>query len=160
MKRQCHVSSLVFSLVLTATLGCAGTEKAAETETEDKEMISIGYGQIEKENVTGSIGVIDSEDIERRKVTDASSLFEGRIPGVRVVRTADGPRLRIRGEHTFMGSKDPLIVLDGTPLPNVGSGLSFLNPYDIDRIEVLKGPSAAIYGSRGANGVIIITTKR
>lgn len=162
MKRQRFVSGLVLGFALTTLLGCASSRKSAEAEAEaeEKEMVSIGYGEIERDNVTGSVGVIDSEDIDRRRATDTSSIFEGRIPGVRVVQTAAGPRIRIRGVHTFMGSKDPLIVLDGSPLPEGGSDLRFLNPYDIDRIEVLKGPSAAIYGSRGANGVVIITTKR
>lgn len=159
--RQC-APGLILGLFLIISTGCAQTQTATQpdTEPETEKMLSIGYGEIEKDNATGSVGIMTRDQIEARKVADAGQLFEGRIAGVRVVQTPAGPRLRIRGIHTLQGSKDPLIVLDGTPLPPDPAGLRFLNPNDIDHIEVLKGASAAIYGSRGANGVVLISTRR
>jgi TonB-dependent starch-binding outer membrane protein SusC len=87
----------------------------------------------------------------------------GRVAGVHVARTADGLSIRIRGASTVLGDPEPLIVLDGQPLPQ-GSGareLALVNPADVARVEVLKdGGSTAFYGVRGANGVLLITTKR
>ena len=91
------------------------------------------------------------------------SLFQGRFPGVTVTRTDNGGlQIRIRGgNNTLMGSDEPLYVVDDTPLPAGTGGILFLNPYDIERIEVLKNPDdTAIYGIRGGNGVIRITTRR
>lgn len=149
----------MLSLMLILIIGCAQTQAVQETEANTGEMVSIGYGEVEETSVTGSVGVLTREQLERRKVTDAMEHLQGRLAGVRVVQTTDGPRLRIRGINTLRGSKDPLFVVDGTPLPPSGS-IRFLNPNDIDRIEVLKGASAAIYGSRGGNGVVLITTRR
>jgi len=149
----------MLGLMLILTAGCAQTNAVQETEADNAEMVSIGYGEVEEASVTGSVGVITREQMDRRKVADAMEHLQGRLAGFRVVQTADGPRLRIRGINTLRGSKDPLFVVDGTPLPPSGS-IRFLNPNDIDRIEVLKGASAAIYGSRGGNGVVLITTRR
>ncbi len=158
MKMTQVVTALILSLMLTA--GCAGTEPMTDEAVADREMVSIGYGEVEKGNVTGPVSVITRDDIERRRITEMGQLFEGRVPGVRLIRTADGIRLRIRGVHSFRGSNDPLFVVDGTPLQTDLSGsLRFLNPNDIERIEVLKGAAAAIYGTRGANGVVLITTR-
>lgn len=91
------------------------------------------------------------------------NLFAGRFPGVSVTR-ADGGGLQIRirgGSNTFYGSDEPLYVVDDTPLPSGSGGIVFLNPYDIQKIEVLKNPAdTGLYGIRGANGVIRITTKK
>ena len=90
-------------------------------------------------------------------------LFAGRFPGVDVSRTEGGGlQIRIRGgSNTFFGSNEPLYVVDDTPLPPDSHGIVFLNPHDIQKIEVLKNPAdTAIYGIRGGNGVIKITTKR
>jgi len=90
-------------------------------------------------------------------------LFTARFPGVIATRTdGGGLKLRIRGgANTFYGSDEPLILLDGTPLPQNSNGTIFINPNDIERIEVLKNPQdTAMYGLRGGNGVIKITTKR
>jgi TonB-dependent starch-binding outer membrane protein SusC len=91
------------------------------------------------------------------------NLFAGRFAGVSVTRAAGGGvNVRIRGgANSFLGSNEPLYVVDGTPLPSGTGGIVFLNPYDIETIEVLKNPvDVGIYGIRGANGVVKITTKR
>lgn len=97
----------------------------------------------------------------KREVSRVEELLEGR-PGVEVLRTADGGySVRIRGVGSFMSSEEPLWVVDGVPVDLRGRGLSWLNPADVARIEVLKNATdTAIYGVRGSNGVIVITTKR
>ena len=90
-------------------------------------------------------------------------LFAGRFPGVSVARTTDGGlAIRIRGgNNSFYASSEPLFVVDETPLPAGTGGIVYLDPYDIEKIEVLKNPAdIALYGMRGMNGVIRITTKR
>lgn len=160
MKRYRQMPVLTLGLALILTAGCARTEAVREAPSDDEEMISIGYGKVAKDNVTTPVAVVSRDDIERRKVTDAALLLQSRVPGLQVVQTPTGARLRIRGIHTFMGSKDPLFVLDGAPLPPDPSGsILFLNPSDIERIEVLKGAAASIYGTRGTNGVVLITTR-
>ncbi len=104
---------------------------------------------------SSSVAIGDAKSIE--------TLFAGRFPGVMVTRGPGGSiRILIRGGgNSFFGSDDPLVVLDGTPLPPGMVGLEYLSPYDIEKIEVLKNPAdVAIYGVRGGNGVIVITTKR
>lgn len=155
MKKAGFVAALTLALGLIG--GCAHSDSIRE-DSDDR--VSIGYGDIDKDNVTGSVSVIDREDIERRRVTELAHLFEGQ-PGVQVIHTAGGFRIQIRGIHSFTGSNDPLFVLDGTPLQTGPSGLtSFINPNDVERIEILKGAAASIYGTRGANGVVLITTKK
>ena len=104
---------------------------------------------------TSSIAIGDGKTIE--------NLFAGRFSGVTVTRVEGGGlQIRIRGgSNTFYGSNEPLYVLDDTPLPSGSGGIVFLNPYDIEKIEVLKNPAdIGLYGIRGANGVIKITTKK
>lgn len=101
--------------------------------------------------------------IEKRPQESIASLLQGRTSGVLVTVLADGSlSIRIHGASSFYASGEPLFVVDGTPFtPGVGGGLSGINPHDIESIEVLKYPPATtLYGLRGANGVIIITTKR
>ena len=114
-----------------------------------------------------------AKDDDTRYMTDSSalansegksieSLLTGRFPGV-IVSRADGGglQIRIRGAATFYGSDEPLFVVDDAPLPQGSNGIVYLNPYDIQNIQVLKNPAdIGIYGIRGANGVIKITTKK
>jgi TonB-dependent SusC/RagA subfamily outer membrane receptor len=107
--------------------------------------------------------VVTSEDIDRTPPAGPiEAVLEGRVAGVEVTRTAGGGiAVRIRGVSSFLGSNEPLYVLDGTPIqPGPGGSLTGINPHDIASIEVLKNPAdIAIYGVRGANGVIVIKTK-
>lgn len=152
------------TLLLTALLlaGCASTgETATPAPAEEADQVSIGYGMQEASEVTGSVTRVDVE-ATRDQVSTVEQMLEGRVAGLLVLRTPNGGlRIQIRGKSTFMGSGEPLFVVDGMPLlPSPGGTITFLNPRDIDTIEVLKGPSTAIYGLRGAHGVIVITTKR
>ncbi len=133
------------------------------------ETVVIGYGSVKKSDATGSVAVIQPDDVEAGLATSVQDMLVGQTPGV-VVTTAGGPsgsaEIRIRGGASLSASNDPLIVLDGVPLSNdtplgMGSPLSMINPESIESMTILKDASAtAIYGSRASNGVIIITTKK
>ena len=126
------------------------------------DVVVIGYGTTRKSDLTGSVGSVSARQLQEVPVTNPQLALQGRIPGVQVTQTdfspSGGLEIRIRGTRSFQASNDPLYVVDGMPL---STGLSFLDPGDIESIDVLKDASAtAIYGSRGANGVVIVTTKR
>ena len=109
-----------------------------------------------------SISVLCAEDFEGMPVFQLEEWVEGRVPGVSVVRGARGISLLIRGRGSLLGNTEPLYVLDGVPLVmEPGRGLSWLSPGDIQMLEILKDAGAtALYGVRGANGVVLITTRR
>lgn len=128
------------------------------------EVVVVGYGTVKKSDVTGALSSVSSEKLQAVPVQNISQALQGRAAGVDVVQNGfkpgDNPRIRVRGNRSVNSSNDPLIVLDGIPLAE-GSGMNDFNPADVASIEVLKDASAtAIYGSRGANGVILVTTKR
>lgn len=123
-----------------------------------EEVVVVGYGQQEREDLTGSISSVDPEDLERGAVATVGELLQSKVPGLRAVSSGGTPgsglAISIRGAGSIAAGTRPLFVVDGLP----GAGPP--NPSDIQSVEVLKGPSAtAIYGSRGANGVILVTTK-
>ncbi|MCF0072130.1 TonB-dependent receptor [Dyadobacter sp. CY261] len=126
------------------------------------EVVVIGYGTVRKSDLTGSVGAIKGDRLLDRQATNVAQSLQGRIPGVDVAVNSSAPgyqpRIRIRGVGSINSSLEPLYVIDGI----VGvSNPNLLNPNDIESLEVLKDASAtAIYGARGANGVIIISTKR
>jgi len=124
------------------------------------EVVVVGYGVQRKSDVTGAMSSVNEEEITRIATGDVSQALQGKVAGVQVVPTSGTPGasavVRIRGIGTF-GDASPLYVVDGM----LTDDITFLNPNDIERIDVLKDASAtAIYGSRGANGVILVTTKR
>ena len=126
------------------------------------DVVVIGYGVVKKSDLTGSVTSVKSEDLMKRNPIDIGQGLQGAAAGVQVLRNSGDPRggttIRIRGVATVNGSADPLYVVDGV---QVGTSIDFLNPSDIESIEILKDASAtAIYGSQGANGVIMITTKQ
>ena len=127
-----------------------------------KDVVILGYGSARKRDVTGSIVSITSEDIEKRMATNVYEALQGQASGVQVTsgsgQPGEGASVVIRGTSTMNdGGIGPLWVVDGVPMTNVDA----INPYDIASMEILKdAASAAIYGSRSANGVIIITTKK
>ena len=134
------------------------------------EAVVIGYGTARTKDITGSAVLITDKDFNKGSVTTPEQLIMGKIPGVKINSNngapGSGSRIRIRGGTSINASNDPLIVIDGVPLDNGGidgsaNPLNLINPNDIASFVVLKDASAtAIYGSRGANGVILITTKR
>lgn len=131
-----------------------------DTETLD-EVVVVGYGSQKKVNVIGSIASVDSKALESRAVPDVSNMLTGQMSGVTITQESGNPgqdagTIRIRGVGSFGATPNPLVLVDGLP-----GSLSDLTPADIDNISVLKdASSAAIYGSRAANGVILVTTKK
>ena len=126
------------------------------------EVVVIGYGTQRREAVTGSVANVNGEKLNQIAATNAAQALQGRVAGVLMTQTSTQPgaemQIRIRGQRSLSASNDPLIVLDGIPF--MGQ-LSDINPADIKSMDILKDASAtAIYGSRGANGVIIITTTK
>ncbi|MDO4986319.1 MAG: TonB-dependent receptor [Prevotella sp.] len=126
------------------------------------EVVVIGYGTQRREAVTGSVANIGGEKLNQIAATNAAQALQGRVAGVLMTQTSTKPgqemQIRIRGQRSLSASNDPLIVLDGIPF--MGQ-LSDINPADIKSMDILKDASAtAIYGSRGANGVFIITTAK
>jgi TonB-dependent SusC/RagA subfamily outer membrane receptor len=112
---------------------------------------------------SGDPGMVTAKDIEHNPGTPIEKLLESKVPGIAVTRTADGNiAIEIRGSSSFYSGTTPLYVIDGMAMEaGRGGALMGVNPYDIDTIKVLKNPAdIALYGVRGANGVILITTKR
>ncbi len=134
------------------------------------EVVVIGYGTVKKDDMTGSISAIKAEDINRGAVVNTQDMLKGKVAGLLVTPGDGGPgsssRIRIRGAASLNASNDPLIVIDGVPVAQGAGGamsnpLDLLNPNDIESFSILKdASSAAIYGSRASNGVILITTKK
>lgn len=111
----------------------------------------------------GGVNTLTEDDLGRQNVFRLEELLQGRVPGVRVLRGPNGTfALRIRGGSSISGNNEPLYVIDGMPVPSgsFGSVLASFSPSDVVRIEVLKDANASLYGSRGANGVVVISTTR
>lgn len=126
------------------------------------ELVVVGYGQMRKSDVTGALSRITSKTIEERPVQNALQAMQGKTPGVDITtnnRPGQLGDVRVRGNRSLLADNQPLYVVDGIPL--TAGSMADINPSDIESIEVLKDASAtAIYGSRGANGVILITSKK
>ena len=128
------------------------------------EVVVVGYGQMKKSDLTGSVASVKTEKLTDIPANSIDGLLQGRVAGVQVINSSQDPgassTIRIRGNSSLNGSNSPLVVIDGFPYGEAGA-LSQVNPQDIVSMEVLKDASAsAIYGSRGANGVILITTRK
>lgn len=140
----------------------------SENVQQIEELVVVGYGVQKKMDVTASISSISTKDLKGISVTSSESLLQGRAAGISVANNSGAPgssvSVKIRGVVTT-GDAEPLYVVDGMPMASGGAdnkfGLNSLNPNDIESIQILKdASSAAIYGSRGSNGVVLITTKR
>lgn len=134
------------------------------------EVVVIGYGTEKKKDLTGAVATLSEKDFNKGPITSPAQLISGKMAGVQVISSGGSPgaanTIRIRGGASLNASNDPLIIIDGVPIDDKGiSGisnpLSLINPNDIESFSILKDASAtAIYGSRGSNGVIIISTKK
>ena len=141
-----------------------------DDETVLNDVVVIGYGTVKKNDLTGSVSTLKPDSKNKGLVVNAQDMLAGKVAGVNVTSSdgtpGGGAQIRIRGGSSLNASNDPLIVIDGLAMDNDGvkglaNGLSLVNPQDIESFSVLKGASAtAIYGSRGSNGVIVITTKK
>ncbi len=179
-------ATLVFSYIGYASqeVAVSGQTNIDVTLQEDAqaldEVVIIGYGTTTVKDATGSVAAVTSEDFNQGVISSPEQLIQGKTAGVQISQGSGEPgagvAIRIRGTSSVRSNNNPLFVVDGVPLPsgdsssegtNIGVGsssarnpLSFLNPSDIESMSILKDASAtAIYGSRGANGVVIITTK-
>jgi TonB-linked SusC/RagA family outer membrane protein len=161
-------ATLVFSLVgYTSQEIAIGTKSTIDIQLlpDNKtlnEVVVVGYGTVKKSDITGSLGSVSAKELTAYPTINAVQGLQGRTPGVQVLQNSGEPgttlSVRIRGGNSLQGSNEPLYVVDGFALSGAPNAIS---PNDIESMEVLKDASAtAIYGSRGANGVIIITTKR
>ena len=134
-----------------------------------EEVVVIGYGEVKREDATGAIQTVTAKDFNKGAITSVQDLVVGKIAGVNITPSTGpggGAGISIRGTSSLSASNAPLIVIDGVPIENSGTGggrnfLNFVNPNDIESLTVLKDASAtAIYGSRASGGVILITTKK
>lgn len=138
-------------------------KKDSTSKTKDiDEVVIVGYTAVKKEDYVGSVSKVGSEDISKKNVSTVAQALTGEAAGVRVITNSgqpgSEPKIRIRGFGSVSGDREPLYVLDGVPF---NGNVSSINPDDIESMNVLKDATAtAIYGSRGANGVVLITTKR
>lgn len=162
----------------TLTVSCLGYEDASvpvngraivnivlsESSIMLEETVAIGYGRMKKSDLTGSVASVNPENLVSKPANSIENLMQGRIAGVQITNASQDPgassTVRVRGNSSVNGSNAPLLVVDGFPFGDAGN-LAQINPQDIVSMEVLKDASAsAIYGSRGANGVILITTTK
>lgn len=183
-----NAQTLIFSSVGYGTSDVAITGSSVNatlTPSNDQigEVVVVGYGSVRRKDLTGSVASVKAKDFNKGIQNSPDQLIQGKVAGVQVIQNSGAPgagtTIRIRGASSIRAGNGPLFVVDGVPLagnntrPNVdvaadiggstpeGNPLNFINPADIASMEVLKDASAAaIYGSRGANGVVIITTKR
>lgn len=164
------------------TLGASNVvEVTLKPGTVLDEVVVVGYGSQKKRDVTGAVSSVSADEFNRGLMQSPQQLLQGKVAGVQITTASGEPgggiNVQIRGVGTLRSGSEPLYVLDGVPLTStnttsnnadVGFGgstarnpLNFLNPEDIEKIDILKDASAAaIYGARGANGVILITTKK
>ncbi|PJJ59938.1 SusC/RagA family TonB-linked outer membrane protein [Hymenobacter chitinivorans] len=159
--------TLVFSFVgyLTKEVALGTSTNVNVVLSQDAQMLAetvvVGYGTQKASNVTGAIAGVTAKEIEERPVNRIENALAGQMPGVTVQTVTGEPgaelQIRVRGTGSINASNEPLYVVDGVPVEN----LRGINPTDVANIEVLKdAASAAIYGSRGSNGVVLVTTKR
>ena len=138
---------------------------SAEEATALEGAVAIGYGSVRKQDLTTAVSVVSNDDMKLRPVSEASGFIQGKVAGVQVQQTSGlpggGMTVRIRGASSIASSNDPLYVVDGVPVGEGSSAIAYLSPNDIESMSILKdASSAAIYGSRAANGVVLITTKQ
>lgn len=171
---QSDQSVLVFNYLGYDTKEVIASQASVVSLVEDisllSEVVVIGYGQVRREDMTGSITAIRPDQLNRGSITAPQELLIGKVAGVQITpgdgAPGSGPTIRIRGGASLRASNDPLIVIDGVPVsndaaPGMRNALASVNPSDIETFTVLKDASAtAIYGARASNGVIIITTKK
>ena len=128
-------------------------------------VVAIGYGTVRKRDLTTAVSTVSNEDMALRPITETSGFIQGKVAGVTVQQTSglpgSGMTVRVRGASSIASSNDPLYVVDGVPVGTGNYAIAYLSPQDIENMQILKdASSAAIYGSRAANGVVLITTKQ
>jgi TonB-dependent SusC/RagA subfamily outer membrane receptor len=155
---------LAFTLVAA---GCATRPAASplrlDAAAPSNAPVALGYTTQPARDVTAAVGSVDVESSGMEHFTRMEDMLTGRVAGLEVLRRPDGQfSLRVRGTASVLGSSEPLVVIDGMSINSDGADvLAGLSPRDVQRVDVLKDAGAtAIYGSRGANGVVVVTTRR
>ena len=159
---------LVPASAVTATLLAAACHSGPNgpklAPTGGGDSVQVGYGMQSRRSLTGSVSSIDGDTARKQgTMTSMADLLDGRVAGLEVRRLSGGAlSLRIRGSRSINSDGEPLVVVDGIPIEgNAGALLADMDPRDVKRVEVLKDAgSLAAYGSRGANGVLLVTTKK
>lgn len=121
----------------------------------EDDSIYVGYGHVKRKNLTTSVSKVEVDELQMRGYTNIGEYLKGRVPGLMVTKLGTGYKYQIRGISSINSPTDPLFIVDGMEVANI----DYINPNDVERVEVLKDASASIYGNRGACGVIVITTK-
>ena len=152
-----HFAIITLSLALLLAGGCSSL-KQASVEPYDDEAVEIGYGKVPKSKLTNSVSKVNIKEDEVSSYSTIYDYLRGRVAGLYVGPSSVGgtPEMRIRGTNSINMSNQPLIIVDGVEMTNI----SWINPRDVRNVEVLKDAGSSIYGVRGANGVIIITTRQ
>jgi len=155
--RRCSVAWAALALV-----GCHPSPEDSVLPAPSPTAVQVGYGTRETRDVTTAVSSASGEKMRSNSPRTVADMLVGRFPGVEVRQQANGSAsIRIRGTRSFRSNEEPLIVVDGIPQHNGGQALMDMNPRDVESIEVLKDAAAsAVFGSRGANGVILISTRR
>jgi TonB-dependent SusC/RagA subfamily outer membrane receptor len=164
VRARLRPGTLVLAVAATAGLAACvhSGPPAPPRPASEKDSVPVAYGTEAKRNMTGSVSSVDAEAVRKGStITSMADLLEGRVPGLEVRRLGNGQvSVRIRGDRSINSDGEPLYVVDGIPM-NGNSILSDLDPREVKSIEVLKDAgSLAAYGSRGANGVILIRLKK
>lgn len=145
---------LLPAILLLILAGCSSSRNAVSRSGNDT--VYDGYSHVPNDANTHSISTLDAERNKNRVYKSIYDMLIGEVAGVRVEMTgSDSANIYIRGRNSINGSSQPLFIVDGSEVNDI----SYLNPNDVERIDVLKDSSASMYGVRGANGVIVITTK-
>ena len=125
------------------------------SQTAEDDSVNVGYGYTKKKHLTTSVSRVKVDKKDVQGYTNIAEYLQGRVPGLTVIKQGASYKFLIRGMASINSSTDPLLVVNGQVVENI----DYLNPQDIKSVEVLKDASSSIYGSRGACGVILITTK-
>ena len=166
-----YVLAFVFALSFSASVQDGGESREARREKRrieravrdslrmlefEQDSVNIGYGYIRKKSLTTSVSGVEVKDQEIATYSDIGEYLMGRVPGLVVTRNGSSYKYTIRGINSINSGTDPLFIVDGSAVDDI----SFLNPRDVKSVQVLKDASASIYGTRGACGVILITTRK
>jgi len=165
MRNTSGRTSRLVGAALLATGACAGgarpSPSGGDARSAPNDSVQVGYGAQPKDKVVGAVSSMSSKEVSRRPLK-IEELLRGRVAGLEIINRGNTITFRIRGTGAMLADQEPLVVVDGIPIEgNAGALLADMDPRDVKRVEVLKDAgSLAAYGSRGANGVLLITTKK
>ena len=161
-RRLPFASGTAFACAALALAACRSAPDAPQLPTPSPTAVQVGYGAQERRDVNGAVSSASGDKLRESSPRTVADMLVGRFPGVEVRQLANGSAsIRIRGSRSFRSNEEPLIVVDGIPQQSGAQALMDMSPRDVESIEVLKDAAAsAVFGSRGANGVILISTRR